>query len=114
MEVIQSWHLTAVLVLVGVVAQFAVNKYQNGEYKNQIALLFSKIDKLVSEVNNLKIKETTLITAEKVEATYVRAEVFRQMERNIEEKIATTTKNLEDKIDKVENGIEKILNKLEK
>lgn len=65
--------------------------------------MFDKLDDVNQELATHKVRLGNAPTMEQVRAEFVTKEMFKQMEKHIDEKF-----------DKVESGIEKILNKLEK
>ncbi len=64
--------------------------------------MFDKIDELNTEIAEHKVRLGNAPNMEQVRAEFVSKEMFKQMEKHIDEKF-----------DKLENGIEKILHKLE-
>ena len=64
--------------------------------------LFDKLDDVNQEIATHKVKLGNAPTMEQVRAEFVTKEMFKQMEKHIDEKF-----------DKLENGIDKILAKLE-
>lgn len=127
----ESWMVSLVIALVGVVSSFAVirqkvneggNKDQEQDKrltelekfmneKNPMLNHFSKIEegygkklnKHSMDITELQQKITQTPTMTEVRNEFVTKEMFKQMEKHIDEKF-----------DKLENGIEKILNKLDK
>jgi len=73
------------------------------EDDNLHAKLFDKINELNKEVSRHKVIIANSPTMEQVRNEFVTKEMFKQMEKHIDEKF-----------DKVENGVDKILSKLEK
>lgn len=65
--------------------------------------MFDKLDDVNQELATHKVKLGNAPTMEQVRAEFVTKEMFKQMEKHIDEKF-----------DKLESGIEKILNKLDK
>ena len=127
----ESWMVSLVIALVGVVSSFAVirqkvneggNKDQEQDKrltelekfmneKNPMLNHFSKIeegygkklDNHSRDITELQQKITQTPTMTEVRNEFVTKEMFKQMEKHIDEKF-----------DKLESGIEKILNKLDK
>lgn len=64
--------------------------------------MFDKVDDLNQEIATHKVRLGNAPTMEQVRAEFVTKEMFKQMEKHIDEKF-----------DKLENGIDKILTKLE-
>jgi len=65
--------------------------------------MFDKIDELNTEIAEHKVRLGNAPNMEQVRAEFVSKEMFKQMEKHIDEKF-----------DKLENGIEKILDKKKK
>lgn len=127
----ESWMVSLVIALVGVVSSFAVirqkvneggNKDQEQDKrltdlekfmneKNPMLNHFSKIEEAYGkkldthsrDITELQQKITQTPTMTEVRNEFVTKEMFKQMEKHIDEKF-----------DKLESGIEKILNKLDK
>jgi peptidyl-tRNA hydrolase len=70
----ESWHLSLAVVICGVIAQFAVNKYQNGEFK-------SNIEKL-----ELQTQRKQYLTSEKADEIYLRIREFERVEKHIDKR----------------------------
>lgn len=127
----ESWMVSLVIALVGVVSSFAVirqkvneggNKDQEQDKrltelekfmneKNPMLNHFSKIEEAYGkkldnhsrDITELQQKITQTPTMTEARNEFVTKEMFKQMEKHIDEKF-----------DKLESGIEKILNKLDK
>ncbi|MBL0703213.1 MAG: hypothetical protein JJV95_04450 [Sulfurospirillum sp.] len=123
----ESWILSLVIALVGVVSSFAVikQKVNEGVLKDtEQDIILKEIEKFMNERSPyldhlfrfeiemkkktenhtsqiVKLQQETLTMTE-VRNEFVSKEMFRQMEKHIDEKFV-----------KLENGIEKILTKLE-
>ena len=82
-------------------------KEKNERHKKEDDILhgkmFDKLDELNKEIATHKVFIGNAPTMEQVRNEFVTKEMFKQMEKHIDEKF-----------DKVENGIDKILSKLEK
>jgi hypothetical protein len=117
----ESWMISLGIALLGYVAMFVTTKSQTQQNSKDIEKLqninvshkkeddiahgsiFTKLDIANEVLAEHKVKLGTAPTMEQVRAEFVSKEMFKQMEKHIDEKF-----------DKLENGIDKILNKLEK
>ncbi len=99
---IQSWMITLIIVIGGVIAQFAVNKYQNGEFKTQIGVLFTKSDHHAEDLVELKAQRNQYLTTDKADDVYLRRKEFELFEKHIDKRF-----------DGVESGLGKILSHIE-
>jgi flagellar motor protein MotB len=117
----ESWQLSAIFGLITYISIFVtvrnktdqhskdIEKLQEGSTshrKDEEGLhtkLFERIDFLNKEIAELKVKVGVAPTMEQVRADFVTKEMFNQMQKHMDEKF-----------DKLENGIDKILNKLDR
>lgn len=102
MESNMNWILTTVIVIAGVIAQFAVNKYQNGEFKTQIGLLFQRTNEHNEDIVELQTQRTQYLTGKEADEVYLRRKEFELFEKHIDKRF-----------DGVEHGLGKILNHIE-
>ena len=116
----ESWQVSIILALITYISIFVtvrnktdqhtkdIEKLQDGgenHKKNDEKLhgkMFDKIDELNTEIAEHKVRLGNAPTMEQVRAEFVSKEMFKQMEKHIDEKF-----------DKLESGIDKIINKLE-
>lgn len=82
----EGWHLSLAVVICGVIAQFAVNKYQNGEFKKQIDALFNKSDNHAEHIVELQTQRKQYLTAEKADEVYLRIREFERFEKHIDKR----------------------------
>ncbi len=106
----ESWMLSLVIAIVGVISTFAVTKNKVDNNDKQIEALFKmnksigeKVDNHGESLSEHKVMIKSSMTMNDADNKYVSKEMFQQME-----------KHMDDKFDRLENGIEKILTKLEK
>jgi len=106
----ESWVISLVIAVVGVVSTFAVTKNKVDNNDKQIEAIFKilkglgeKVDIHSESLSEHKVMIKSSMTMQQADNKYVSKEMFKQMEKHIDEKF-----------DKLENGIEKILNKLER
>jgi Asp-tRNA(Asn)/Glu-tRNA(Gln) amidotransferase A subunit family amidase len=83
---IETWVITLIIVITGVVAQFAVNKYQNTEFKKQIEALFKKSDTHSKDIVKLQTQRNQYLTTDKADDVYLRRKEFEQFEKHIDKK----------------------------
>ncbi len=102
--------ISIVIAIVGVISTFAITKNKVENNDEQIKAVFKMLkghgDKIDSHSESLvahQVEIKSTVTMKEVRAEFVSKELFKQMEKHIDEKF-----------DKLENGIEKILTKLEK
>lgn len=100
---VEGWVVTLIIVVAGVIAQFAVNKYQNGEFKNQIELLFKKTDDHGGDIVELQTQRSQYLTSDKADDVYLRRKEFEQFEKHIDKRF-----------DGIDQGLGKILSAIEK
>jgi len=98
----ESWMISLVIAIVSIIGNFAVLKYMVTELKKEQQNIIRTLDKYGDDIVRLNTRSELAITAKDVDNKYVSKEMFRQMEKHID-----------DKVDILRDGIEKILNKLE-
>lgn len=126
-----GWILNLLIVSTGIIAAFVIVRHKTNEsttknkeqdirlaeaekfinqHKPLLAhlskveeVMFKKLDENGTDITALKQNNSQKPSMEAVRAEFVSKEMFKQMEKHIDEKF-----------DKLENGIEKILAKLEK
>lgn len=76
---VDGWMISALVVVGGVISQFAINRYQNGEFKNQIKMMTQKQDEFTKFMNE---KTPLLDHLSKIEDE-MRVQVSRQTEEII-------------------------------
>ncbi len=106
----ESWVISLIIAFAGVLATFAVTKNKVENNDKQIEAIFKilkslgeKVDTHSESLSEYKVEIKSTVSMKEVRAEFVSKELFKQMEKHIDEKF-----------DKLENGIEKILNKLGK
>ncbi len=106
----EGWMISLVIAVVGVVSTFAITKNKVDNNDKQIEVIFKmlkglgdKVDTHSESLSEHKVMIKSSMTMSDADTKFVSKEMFKQMEKHIDEKF-----------DKLENGIEKILNKLEK
>ncbi len=106
----ESWMISIVIAIVGVVSTFAITKNKVENNDKQIEAIFKilkglgeKVDIHSESLSEHKVMIKSSMTMTQADSKFVSKELFKQMEKHIDEKF-----------DKLENGIEKILTKLEK
>ena len=77
-------------------------KETNKKNEGLVEKIFEKLDEINAEVAEHKVRLGTAPNMEQVRAEFVSKEMFKQMQKHIDEKF-----------DRLENGIDKILSKLE-
>ena len=102
--------ISTVIAIVGVVSTFAITKNKVENNDKQIQAIFKilkglgdKVDTHSGSLSEHKAMIKSSMTMTQADSKFVSKELFKQMEKHIDEKF-----------DKLENGIEKILTKLEK
>lgn len=116
----ESWQVSIILGLITYISIFVTVRNKTDQHTKDIEKLqegsanhkkddeklhskmFDKIDELNTEIAEHKVRLGNAPTMEQVRAEFVSKEMFKQMEKHIDEKF-----------DKLESGIDKILNKLE-
>ncbi|WP_373073875.1 hypothetical protein [Sulfurimonas sp.] len=117
----EGWQVSVVLGLITYISIFVTVRNKTDQHSKDIekmqvsstnhkkddeklhSKLFDKIDELNTEIAEHKVRLGNAPTMEQVRAEFVSKEMFKQMEKHIDEKF-----------DKLENGIDKILDKLDK
>lgn len=106
----ESWIISIVIAIVGVVSTFAITKNKVENNDKQIEAIFKilkdlgeKVDLHSESLSEHKVMIKSSMTMTQADNKFVSKELFKQMEKHIDEKF-----------DKLENGIEKILAKLVK
>ena len=99
----ESWHISSAIVICGIIAQFAVNKYQNAEFKKQIDELFKRADKHTEDIVQLQTQRKQYLTTDKADEVYLRRKEFELFEKHVDRRFDT-----------LENSIARILNHIEK
>ncbi len=103
MNGIEGWMITIVIFIFANVAQFAVNKYQNAEFKKQIDSLFRKTDTFAADIVELQTQKSQYLTRDKADEVYLRIREFEKFEKHIDKRF-----------DNIEGGVKEILIALEK
>ena len=116
----ESWQISVVIGFITYISIFVTIKNKteqnssdikdlkdkNDRHKKEADILhgrmFDKLDDVNQEIATHKVRLGSAPTMEQVRAEFVTKEMFKQMEKHIDEKF-----------DKLENGIDKILTKLE-
>jgi hypothetical protein len=106
----ESWIISVIIAVVGVISTFAVTKNKVENNDKQIEAIFKmlkgfgeKVDNHSESLSEHKVMIKSSMTMSQADNKYVSKEMFKQMEKHIDGKFET-----------LENGIEKILLKLEK
>ena len=102
----QGWFLPLIIIIGGIIAQFAINKYQNGEFKKQIETLFKKTDNHSEDIVELQTQKNQYLTSDKADDVYLRRKEFEQFEKNME-------KYIDKRFDTLEKGQFKMIEILE-
>jgi ribosome-associated translation inhibitor RaiA len=103
---VESWVISLIIAFAGVLATFAVTKNKVENNDKQIEAIFKilkslgeKVDTHSESLSEYKVEIKSTVSMKEVRAEFVSKELF---------------KHIDEKFDKLENGIEKILNKLGK
>lgn len=119
MEFIQSWMVSLLITIGGLVAMMAVGRYKTEQNQKEIeaektaresAILAmgKKLDKSVEELAEYKVRLHNAPSMEDVRKEFVSKEMFRQMEKHIDGQFDSLGKFLE----KLSGNQDKILDKL--
>ncbi|RXJ53764.1 hypothetical protein [Candidatus Marinarcus aquaticus] len=90
----ESWHVSLAVVVCGVIAQFAVNKYQNGEFKKQIDGLFKRADKHSEDIVQLQTQKKQYLTTHRADEVYLRRKEFELFEKHLDRRFDTLDKSV--------------------
>lgn len=88
----ESWYISTAVVICGIIAQFAVNKYQNAEFKKQIDALFNRADKHSEDIVQLQTQKKQYLTIDKADEVYLRRKEFELFEKHIDRRFDTLEK----------------------
>ncbi|AXX93489.1 hypothetical protein CPU12_10015 [Malaciobacter molluscorum LMG 25693] len=100
----QSWYISLAVVICGLIAQFAVNKYQNAEFKKQIDSLFKRADKHSEDIVQLQTQRKQYLTTNRADEVYLRRKEFELFEKHIDRRFDTLEKSISRIINHLEKG----------
>lgn len=100
---IEGWMISMVFGLATIIGAAYVVRYQVGEAKKHVTIIFERLERHGDDIVRLNTKSELSMTAKDVDEKYVSKELFRQFE-----------KHMDARFDKLESGQGKILAYIER
>lgn len=99
---IKTWMISGGTAVVIIIGTLYIMKYMIAECKKNVGAAFQKLDAHNEELVELNTKTKLAVTAKDVDDKFVTKELFRQMEKHIDQRFDTIQKDLEKILEKLD------------